>query len=105
MGVTGKNENPTPTPNSNFTGNVDENSPIGTKVVKVLCEDPDVLDTNGTGIVDGKIKSYTLLDNANGAFKLDNKSGEITVAGDLDFETKSSYTLQGQCGDAGNPSL
>merc|ERR1712012_290058 len=97
----GKNEHSTPEPNSTFKGDVDENSKAGTPVVKVLCEDPDVKDANA----EGKVKTYSLLDDASGKFTIDPSTGEVKTAGDLDFETKSSYKLLGQCGDAGDPSL
>lgn len=48
---------------------------------------------------------YLIESGASDAFKIDGSSGEITVAGDLDRETTSKYTLRVKAMDRGSPVL
>ncbi|WP_315981326.1 cadherin repeat domain-containing protein [Aliamphritea spongicola] len=63
---------------------VDENSAVGTGVgiTASVTAGPD--DT----------VTYSLMDDAGGRFAIDSESGEITVAGELDFEAASSHTVK-----------
>uniref|UniRef100_A0A0K0DCV7 Cadherin domain protein n=1 Tax=Angiostrongylus cantonensis TaxID=6313 RepID=A0A0K0DCV7_ANGCA len=72
---------------------VDENSPNGTKVVKVKAVDAD---SEHYGRVAYSIKGDT------GPFHMDDQ-GWITVAGLLDRELKSYYRLQVEAHDGGEP--
>ena len=61
---------------------VGEDAAIGDVVGTVSATDPD-----------GDSLSYTLSDDANGMFTIDPNTGEIKVAGELDYETTNSYTV------------
>jgi len=67
---------------------VDENSAIGTVVGTVTADDAE-----------GDTLSYSLTDDAGGMFTIDASSGEIKVAGALDYETTSSYSVTVQVSD------
>ncbi len=71
--------------------NVDENSAIGTLVGVVTAEDPDV----------GDVHTFQLLDDAGGRFALDPNSGQLTVAGALDYESSASHDLTVRVTDGG----
>ena len=67
-----------------FTANIAiENSAIGTLVGTVLVTDPDVGDTY----------TFALTDDGGGLFVIDAATGELTVAGDLDYETATSHEV------------
>jgi len=76
------------------TFSVDENSPDGTAVGTVLAGDPDPSDILTFAIVGGTGST---------AFALDPASGELTTAdaGQLDFESTPSFTLEVEVTDRG----
>jgi cadherin-like protein/cadherin domain-containing protein/hemolysin type calcium-binding protein len=65
-------------------GTVAENSAMGTVVGTV----------QGVDSLPGAILTYSLVDNAGGRFAIDAKTGVITVAGDLDFETAPAPSIK-----------
>jgi hypothetical protein len=75
---------------------VAENSPLGTTVGTVTASDPDTGDVPGYAITAG---------NESGAFAIDPLSGEITVAGALDFESLPQYVLTVTVSDDADPAL
>ena len=67
------------------TNQVSEAATIGTAVgVTALATDADVTDT----------VSYSLSSNPGGLFAIDANTGEVTVAGALDFETATSHNIE-----------
>ena len=42
---------------------------------------------------DGDTVTYSLDDDAGGLFTIDANTGEVTVAGNLDYETATSHTI------------
>ena len=69
------------------TGDVSENAIIGTVIgISAFAEDADAVDT----------VSYTLsfADLAAGLFAIDSATGIVTLAGNLDYETATSHTIQ-----------
>ena len=74
--------------------NVDENSDEGTSVGSASYTDADTGQTHAFSITGG---------NTGGAFAIDAASGEITVAGDLNYEALASYTLTVMVTDNGTP--
>jgi hypothetical protein len=73
-----------------------ENSPLATVVGSVSASDPDATDVLGYAITAG---------NADSKFAIDPLTGEITVAGALDFETTPQYVLTVTVTDNGVPAL
>ncbi|KAF7653776.1 hypothetical protein LDENG_00078740, partial [Lucifuga dentata] len=75
-----------------------ENSPVGTKVVQVNATD---LDDGLNGEV-----VYSFGSNVNGnlrkLFDIDEKTGEVTVKGLIDFEVKNRYEIDIKASDKGN---
>ncbi|MGQ9928556.1 MAG: cadherin-like domain-containing protein, partial [Chloroflexaceae bacterium] len=74
---------------------VAENSPNGTQVGTLAVTDADGPATNFS-VTGGTGQSL---------FNVNASSGKITVAGDLDYEVQSSYTLTVQVCDGGTPNL
>ncbi|RMG40916.1 MAG: cadherin repeat domain-containing protein [Planctomycetota bacterium] len=73
--------------NQNYNFNIAENSANGTFVGTVSA-------TNPTGVPAGTPVFYSITGgNSDGAFTIDPNSGDITVAGPIDFEATSQYTL------------
>ena len=72
-----------------------ENSPIGTLVGKCTAVDPDAGDAVSYQITGG---------NAGGVFSIDTATGDLRVAGVVDFESRSVHELQILATDNGNPS-
>ncbi len=69
------------------TGDVSENAIIGTAIgISAFAEDADAVDT----------VSFTLssADLAAGLFAIDSATGIVTLAGNLDYETATSHTIQ-----------
>ncbi|MEM1072432.1 MAG: cadherin domain-containing protein, partial [Planctomycetota bacterium] len=64
-------------------GSVDENAPAGTSVATASATDPDAGDT----------LTYSLVDDADGAFAIDASTGEVVTTAELDHESASSHTL------------
>ncbi|MEP3244255.1 MAG: cadherin domain-containing protein [Sneathiella sp.] len=71
--------------------NVDENSAIGTVVGTVSAEDPE-----------NDSLTFTLADDAGGLFTIDETTGEIKVAGALDYESIDSYSVTVDVSDGTN---
>ena len=69
-----------------FLTRISENSPVGTFVLRITSTDAD--------IGPNQIHVYSLTSNSGGKFEIDPKSGNITVAGKLDRETKDTYILK-----------
>ena len=68
---------------------IEENSAATTTVGTVVASD-----------VDGPATTFSITDgNADGQFTIDSTTGQITVAGSLDFETTSVYTLTVEASD------
>ncbi|CAA9518026.1 MAG: Alkaline phosphatase [uncultured Sphingomonas sp.] len=70
-------------------GAVDENLPAGTVVGTLSATDTA-----------GDVLSYTLVDEADGRFAVDARTGAVTTAGPLNFEDTATYTLQVRVTDA-----
>ncbi len=66
---------------------VDENSPVGTTVGVVARAD--------------NADTYSLVDDAGGRFSIDAQTGEITVAGNLNYEAINSHTVRVRATGAG----
>ena len=75
---------------------VNENSPAGTVVGTVTFTDPDVGQTHTFAITAG---------NTGGAFAIDPSTGQITVAGGINYEVTPSFSLTVQVTDGGSPNL
>ncbi len=75
---------------SSYSFEVSEDAAAGTQVGTVSATDPDEGDTLTYSIVSG---------NEAGKFAVDGSTGIITVAGTLDYDTASSYTLTVQASD------
>jgi len=81
---------------SNAAGSVPEDAAIGTSVATVTASDPDANDTLSFAITAG---------NDGSAFAINSATGEVTVAGALDFETQANYNLTVTVSDDGVPVL
>jgi VCBS repeat-containing protein len=75
---------------------VNENSPVGTAVGAVTFTDPDTGQAHTFAITAG---------NTGGAFAINASTGEITVAGVVNYETTPSFSLTVQVTDNGTPAL
>ena len=93
ININDQNEAPTVSP---ATFAIDEDATTGTSVGSVTASDPDAGSTLAYSITAG---------NTGNAFAINSATGEITVAGALDFETLSTYTLTVEATDNGNPVL
>jgi len=95
VSITVNNVNDAPTA-TDASGSIAENSTIGTAVTTVLASDADAGQTLSYAITDGNVAA---------AFAINSTTGAISVAGALDFETLSSYTLTVTVTDSGTPAL
>ncbi|XP_031442883.1 protocadherin-19 isoform X4 [Clupea harengus] len=84
-----------------YSVKVMENSPINTLVIDLNATDPDE-GTNGE--VRYSFNSY-VSDKTREAFKIDTKTGVITVNGPLDYETTTVYEIDVQAKDLGPNSI
>ncbi|XP_042275746.1 protocadherin-19 isoform X1 [Thunnus albacares] len=84
-----------------YTVNVMENSPINTLVIDLNATDPDE-GTNGEVVY--SFNSY-VTEKTRDAFKIDPKTGIITVNGVLDYETTQIYEIDVQAKDLGPNSI
>uniref|UniRef100_A0A3Q1F4D5 FAT atypical cadherin 3b n=1 Tax=Acanthochromis polyacanthus TaxID=80966 RepID=A0A3Q1F4D5_9TELE len=75
-----------------------ENSPAGTSVLQVTALDKD----NG---INGQLTYSTEAGNSNGVFGIDNATGLIFIAKDLDLTSVGFYTLTVRVTDSGFPPL
>ncbi|XP_059201528.1 protocadherin-19 isoform X1 [Centropristis striata] len=84
-----------------YTVNVMENSPINTLVIDLNATDPDE-GTNGEVVY--SFNSY-VTEKTRDAFKIDSRTGIITVNGVLDYETTQIYEIDVQAKDLGPNSI
>uniref|UniRef100_A0A8C7XJ34 Protocadherin-19 n=1 Tax=Oryzias sinensis TaxID=183150 RepID=A0A8C7XJ34_9TELE len=84
-----------------YTVNVMENSPINTLVIDLNATDPDE-GTNGEVVY--SFNSY-VTEKTREAFKIDPRTGIITVNGVLDYETTQIYEIDVQARDLGPNSI
>ncbi|XP_068182609.1 protocadherin-19 isoform X3 [Antennarius striatus] len=84
-----------------YTVNVMENSPINTLVIDLNATDPDE-GTNGEVVY--SFHSY-VTEKTRNAFKIDPRTGIITVNGILDYETAQIYEIDVQAKDLGPNSI
>lgn len=84
-------ENEAPENLSLDNASIDEHSDVGAIVGKVSASD-----------VEGDSLTYSLSDDANGLFAIDPVTGEISVAGDIDYETATSHELVVDVSDGAN---
>ncbi|XP_010901974.1 protocadherin-19 isoform X5 [Esox lucius] len=84
-----------------YTVNVMENSPINTLVIDLNATDPDE-GTNGEVVY--SFNSY-VTEKTRDVFKIDPRTGIITVNGPLDYETKHIYEIDVQAKDLGPNSI
>ncbi|XP_060904480.1 protocadherin-19 isoform X5 [Labrus mixtus] len=84
-----------------YTVNVMENSPINTLVIDLNATDPDE-GTNGEVVY--SFHSY-VTEKTRDAFKIDPRTGIITVNGVLDYETAQIYEIDVQAKDLGPNSI
>jgi VCBS repeat-containing protein len=75
---------------------VNENSPIGTVLGTVTFTDPDAGQSHTFSITAG---------NTGNAFAIDPSTGQITVAGNINYEVTPSFSLTVQVTDGGSPGL
>ena len=68
-----------------FHTHITENAPIGTFVLKITSTDRDIGENSA--------HTYAFTQNPDNKFAIDSESGEIIVAGELDFEHKDEYIL------------
>lgn len=76
------------------SSSVPENSPHSTLVGRLTTVDPDK----------DQFFTYSLIDGAD-VFAIDNGTGTLIVAGDLDYETRSVYTVKLVSTDSGVPQM
>ncbi|WP_346190125.1 cadherin domain-containing protein, partial [Rubritalea halochordaticola] len=88
VAVTNVNEAPVA---NNVSVSVAEDSPAGTSVATVTSADPDA----------GDSVSYAITAGNDGSFAINSSTGEITLAGMVDYETTSSYVLTVTATDGG----
>ncbi|XP_043982507.1 protocadherin-19 isoform X6 [Gambusia affinis] len=84
-----------------YTVNVMENSPVNTLVIDLNATDPDE-GTNGEVVY--SFNSY-VTEKTREAFKIDPRTGIITVNGVLDYETAQIYEIDVQAKDLGPNSI
>lgn len=71
-----------------------ENTPVGTKLSKVMAYDPEGLSIR-----------YSIVDDKRNWLRIDPNSGEIFSAGDLDREKEASYTVRVVATEKGNSAM
>uniref|UniRef100_A0A8C9XBH0 Protocadherin-16 n=1 Tax=Sander lucioperca TaxID=283035 RepID=A0A8C9XBH0_SANLU len=95
--VTDCNDNAPVFSSTGYHAQVSENSHVGTRLVQVSAQDPD-LGTNG-------LLRYDIISgNSKGHLKLDPQSGLLVVNHSLDYEEDSKYTLTIRASDGGESS-
>ncbi|XP_018558735.1 LOW QUALITY PROTEIN: protocadherin-23 [Lates calcarifer] len=95
--VTDCNDNAPIFSSSEYHAHVSENSQVGTRLVQVTAQDPD-LGTNG-------LLHYDIVSgNSKGHLKLDPQSGVLVVNHPLDYEEDSKYTVTIRASDGGESS-
>ncbi|KAM9849729.1 protocadherin gamma-A11-like [Aulostomus maculatus] len=71
-----------------YQASLPENSPVGTCVVSVSASDAD------EGVNGEVVYGFDHVSDENQVFALNPKTGEVTVAGSIDYEKESSYEMQ-----------
>ncbi|XP_078543160.1 cadherin-17 [Lissotriton helveticus] len=71
-----------------------ENTPVGTKLSKVMAHDPE-----------GRTIRYSIVDDKRNWLRIDPESGEIFAAGNLDREQEASYTVRVVATEKGNSAM
>lgn len=95
--VTDCNDNAPVFSSTEYHAQVSENSYVGTRLVQVTAQDPD-LGTNG-------LLRYDIISgNSKGHHRLDPQTGLLVVNRSLDFEEDSKYTLTIRASDGGESS-
>ncbi|XP_027139462.1 protocadherin-23 [Larimichthys crocea] len=95
--VTDCNDNAPVFSSTEYHAQVSENSHVGTRLVQVTAQDPD-LGTNG-------LLRYDIISgNSKGHLKLNSQSGLLVVNHSLDYEEDSKYTLTIRASDGGESS-
>lgn len=95
--VTDCNDNTPVFSSTEYYAQVSENSHVGTRLIQVSAQDPD-LGTNG-------LLRYDIISgNSKGHHKLDPQSGLLVVNHPLDYEEDSKYTLTIRASDGGESS-
>lgn len=95
------NDNSPTFEHSSLKVQLSEDSPVGSRVLKVHAFDPDA-GINGEvvyGFVEGSPSEVTRV------FQIDLISGEVTLRDEVDYETKKSYELHIQASDLGANSV
>ncbi|EGD75586.1 NOTCH2 protein [Salpingoeca rosetta] len=97
--VTDVNDNsPTFAPATPTAVSVLESASVGTQVAQLVASDPDAG-------ANGNVRFTLDAGNALGSFQLDSSSGVLSVAGTLDGDQQTSYTLTISAHDQGTPPL
>ncbi|XP_048058593.1 protocadherin alpha-8-like isoform X38 [Megalobrama amblycephala] len=84
-----------------YSVSLQENSPIGTTVIKIKATDSDEGSNSEIEYSLGKTLKRKVYD----VFQLDRVTGEIKVKGNVDFEDTDVYKLDVQASDKGQPPL
>ncbi|XP_046380464.2 protocadherin Fat 1-like isoform X3 [Haliotis rufescens] len=82
---------------SSYSVKVREDLPVGTVVMILTANDPDV---GENGLV-----TYELVDGMDNKFEIDELSGTIRLLKKLDYETKQVYNITAKAVDCGTPTL
>ncbi|XP_012860147.2 protocadherin gamma-B3 [Echinops telfairi] len=95
--VADANDNPPVFPQDVYRVSVQESLPAGSSLLTVTATDPD------EGINAQVTYAFINIDKAaRQVFKLESKTGELTLGGGLDFEERESYTLGVEAKDGGH---
>ncbi len=84
-----------------YSVSLQENSPVGTTVIKIKATDSDEGPNSEVEYSLGKTLKRKVYD----IFQLDRITGEIKVKGEIDFEETDVYKLDVQASDKGQPPL
>lgn len=98
VNVTDINDNEPEFELKSYTASLDENASVGSEVVKIFATSKD------TGI-NAEIKYLIVAGNENDTFSMHLKSGQVTLAKPLDYETTKEYFLTVKAQDEGVPPL
>lgn len=81
-----------------YSKTLDEDTPIGTKLLTVTATDGDIG-------VNGDIRYAIVNKNETQELYLDSHTGDLSIGSPLDFETKSNYLISVMAYDLGEPSM